>query len=165
MTTLIDFTFPDSGETIQIKRLRPHDSAHVLDAARASRERPQPPHINNPDAGVVDEPDYQDRGYLLRLREYDAAVSKSYNEMLMRLIARRCVFEIDHERLAELRQEMAAIGAPFPDDDDDHETYLYHVLAETPEDVKALVEYATGQSRPSEEAIRRNVESFRGHVS
>lgn len=162
----ITLRLPDSGNMITLRRLAPHTIDYVMTAARQelSSEKPHPPLNTNPEIGTVNEPDYQDRGYRAALQLHDAKVHERFNTLMLQLIAKRCQFEVDRAALDEYRAELADLGIPLPGDDDDHETYLYHILCETKRDTNYIVEVATGQSKPDEEAVQAHVEAFPSHV-
>jgi hypothetical protein len=77
---------------------------------------------------------------------------------------RRLVVEVDADAVQALREDMAAIGSPLPEDADDRQLYLDHVCISSPIDFEALMAFVQRRAGPTEAAIAEHRASFRGDV-
>jgi len=169
---LPSFTFPDSGITVQLRRISPDTQAIIARSIASDAEwhqrhpRPEPPiqevesidglsHIPNPD-----EPEYKKA-----LATYLAWFSAEAGVRLLELALRQIVVEVDADAVSIHRENMAAIGAPIPDDADDREVYLRQLCVSSALDAASLVAYVQGSSAPTKEAIQAALDRFQRHVS
>lgn len=180
-------TLPDSGHTIPMRRIAPH----TADALRAAVEReraaskPQPPTVRlEVGPGTYsEEPDTSNAAYQADLALWKQDADEELSRRLMRLIAARSAITVDQEALTDLRESMHLVGSPLDEGSVDEllaqgratsreqaqlvidrETYLYHILCVSEADLAALMSHVLRATGPSEEAIRRHQDAFRGQV-
>jgi len=166
------FTFPDSGITVELRRLAPGTQEQIAHAVehdeewRTEHPKPEPPLQTVTDLEGREElvPNDDEPEYKKRLGVYNAALNTEIGERLITLAKRQIVCEVDAEAVEKLRDDMAAIGAPFPEDADDADIYINRICISSVLDLGALLAYIQGSSRPTEAAIARHRATFSGSV-
>lgn len=162
------FTFPDSGITIHVPRLSPNTQALIAEQVqREMPPRPEPPiqAVEGLDGKLHDEPNPANPEYLAALREWVQSANIEIGGRFRQLIMRRLVVEVDGAAVAQLREDMAAIGSPLPDDADDRQLYLDHICISSAIDFEALMAFVQRRAGPTEAATAEHRAAFRGDVS
>lgn len=164
---LYDFTFQDTGRTIQIRKvsslLRAETRRQV--AQSPGFEEPQPPQsevdygegkilIPNPAHPV-----YQD----LR-REWNRRVSEEAGNRLRGLAVRRgVVCEVDSDAVAQVRADMATEGIDLSAFDDRY-VYVAFVCVGSEDDWQDLLDAVFKRAAPQEAAIETHIAAFQPDV-
>lgn len=163
---LPQFTFPDSGIAVGLRRFAP-DTQDLITRA-LMREQPEPavPVVEvdyGEGAGKAEEnpadPDYQQA-----MRAYMERIMMQVSAKMVELALRRIEVEVDLEAVAAFRADMAAIGTPLPDDLSDRDIYIRHICISSTYDLTVLMAYLARRSLPTEEAVQEYLASFRGGV-
>lgn len=161
---LIPFTFPDSGKTVQIRKVSFLLWTNLREAHARQHPPPEPPlqEVDYGDGrGKVAEPNRADPAYLDALAKHDNDARAWIEDQAKRLyIKRGVVCDVDAEAVKQLREDMASVGAEL--DPDDHFVYVMYLCCPTPEDYQDLVAAITRRSAPAEETVKAAVASFRG---
>lgn len=120
---LAEFTFPDSGITVSLRKVSPSLRTDIDAAIRRKYPVPDPP-MQAAAEGFGDaapQPNYADPDYRKLVAAWQIEHTKRLGDALLRLVIADYV-EIDADELvaavAELRQRMAAHGLGLPDEDD-----------------------------------------------
>jgi hypothetical protein len=164
-TALPSFTFPDSGITVRLRRISPDTQARIAQALSkewdATNPRPQPPlqHVETLD-GESDVPNPEEPEYAKALHQWLTMFNIEVGRRLFELAMNMLVVDVDTVAVQQLRDEMAAIGAPFDDDADDREIYIKQVCISSVLDSAALVAYVQGASAPTKDAIQAALDMF-----
>jgi hypothetical protein len=165
--TLYDFTFPDTGRTVQIRKvsslLRTETRRQV--ARSVGFEEPQPP-TSKVDYGEGEvtiqnpaHPVYQD----LR-RRWTEAVNEETGARLKRIAIRRgVVCEIDQAAVASVRADMLIEGVDLSSFDD-HYVYVAFVCVGSDNDWTDLLKAIFERSAPQEAAIQAHIAVFPADV-
>lgn len=161
--TLYDFTFADTGRTVQIRKvsslLRAETRRQVTQTP--GFEEPTPP-LSTVDYGDGQitipnpaHPVYQD----LR-RAWSARVSDETGARLRQLaIQRGVVCEVDADAVSAVRADMAALGVDLADFDD-HYVYVAFVCVGSDDDWTDLLKAIFERSAPQEAAVHAHIEAF-----
>lgn len=156
-----------SGYTVGLRR-QPGDAwAHAQAAAQAelADSKPQPPMQSlETEPGVFREiANEADPAYLLALGEWRGHVSSLMTQKLLLLMQKfALVFEVDQEKMAELRANYAELGMELPGND--RAVYLGYILAPTLADQAHLFEEIYGKGMPSEGQVALHRAMFPGDV-
>lgn len=168
---LPSFTFPDSGITVQVRRISPDAQARIGQAIANDPEwhllhpKPQPPmQIVEAIDGPMEAPNVDDPEYKRALSQYLAWMAAEAGVRLLELALRQIVVEVDTEAVSEHRANMAAIGAPLPEDTSDRDIYLRQICVSSTYDAAALVAHVQGASAPTRGAIQASLDMFRRAV-
>lgn len=152
---LTDFTFPDSGVTVSIKRLSPILLNDIRKAIRREAPKPKPPmHNVNYGGNIKEEENPNDPAYLEALTEYNALVGELFVDRLIRYGV-EC--QVDAEAVRELRESAPDLELP----DNDKVLYVSRICIQTNADLTALQEAILARSQPTEAAIGGAAEKFR----
>lgn len=165
--TLYDFTFPDTGRTVQIRKvsslLRQETRRQV--AQSPGFEEPQPPtsKVDYGDGEVtiqnVAHPVYQD----LR-RAWVDKVNEETGARLKRIAIRRgVVCDVDDIAIANVRTDMALEGVDLTDFDD-HYVYVAFVCVGSDSDWTDLLKAIFERSAPQEAAIQAHIAAFQSDL-
>lgn len=151
------FTFPDSGVTIQARKVSPL----LLSEIQKTIPVPKPP-LQEVDYGGVkkqesnpNHPDYQ-------------AALTAYRQEFSNLIFRALILigvdvEVDVEAVTKLRADMQQFNVTLPPED--KFVYVAHILCTSEQDVTALRDLLLRHSQPTEGATAEAVERFQPEVS
>lgn len=165
------FTFPDSGITVGLRRIPAGTQQQIAMAVEGDQEwgaahpKPTPPlqkvetldgpsEVPNPDA-----PEYQ-----RALAEYTGALALEIGERMITLAKRQIVVEVDEGAVAQLKEDMQAIGAPFPSDADSRDIYISRICISSLFDLTTMLAYLRGNSEPTEAAITQHRAMFPGSI-
>lgn len=158
-----------SGIAVGLRR-QPADAWANAQAAAQSEladSKPSPPTQSlETEPGVFrDIPNEHDPAYQLALDEWRSRVSGLMTEKLLRFMQKYAlVFDIDHERLKELRAEYAEFGMTnMPEDD--RIAYLSYIVAPTLDDQSHLFEEVFGRSLPQDQQVALHRAMFSGNVA
>lgn len=137
---LTEFTFPDSGITVQLRKVSPllRDDLDAL--LRRTNPPPQPP-VQTVDTGFGDGPSQQtneaDPDYQNALLKWQMEHWRRVGDRLLDLAIRRYIeCDVDTRAVAQLRKDMAALGVDL--DPDDKVVYLSRIAIGTREDMNDL---------------------------
>lgn len=161
---LPQFTFPDSGITVGLRRIAPDTQNQIV--RTLMRENPEPPPpmvVNDYGNGPVEEPHIGHPDYQKALADYWSEINTEAGTRLMQLAIRQIVVEVDTEAVAQLRDDMIAIGTPI-EEEDDRTVYIRHICLSSMTDLHALMAYLQRRSLPTEAAVQEHTKSFRGNV-
>lgn len=156
-----------SGITIGLRR-QPADAIPNAQAAATRAlegEKPVPPTQSlETEPGVFrDIPNEADPAYQQALIAWRAQVASLTSRKLLLLMQRLAlVFEVDQERLAELRAAYHELDMPLPEDD--RAAYLGHIIAPTHEDQARLFEEVYGRALPTEAQVKIHRAMFPGNL-
>lgn len=128
-------------------------------------EKPQPP-TTEVDYGdgpqkIANE---ADPGYRQLLARWETKVNRAAADRVISYVLRRLEVDIDPEEVERTRADMAAVGVDISEMSD-RDVYVRYVAIGPTEDYTAVIQAAFDSSRPTEEAIRAAVESFRAHAA
>lgn len=157
-----------SGYTIGLRR-QPGDAwAHAQAAAQAelAESKPQPPVQSlETEPGVFREiANEAEPAYLLALSEWRGQVGNLMTQKLLLLMQRfALVFDVEQDKLNELRDAYAELGMSLPESD--RAAYLGYILAPTLEDQSRLFEAVYSKGMPSEGQVALHRAMFPGDVA
>ena len=145
-----------SGHTIKLNRQPGDVMAKATAAAEKELEdsRPSvPTQSMETEPGVWrDIPNEHDPAYKAALNEWRGEVASLTSQKLLLIMERiGLVFEVDQERLNELRETYALLGIDLPEND--RSAYLGYVLAPTNEDQGRLFMEIFGRGLPQEAQV------------
>lgn len=163
---LDDFTFPDSGITVQLRKVSPLLRDDVDAAVRRQHPPPDPP-MQVIDTGFGDgatpQPNVADPAYRAAVLEWQTAHWGRVAEALMRLaVARYIEVEVDQEAVAQLRADMAALGVEL--DADDKYVYITRICIGSRADERDLSDALFTRQEQLREAVDSHKATFRSHV-
>lgn len=162
MNEWTEFTFHDTGKVVKIRKVSPMLAIDI----DASIPRPAPPTNRvdyGPPKGVVDEPNYNDPGYLAAVRERDARVGIAATRAT---ILRGVTVEGDEWKkdVEEYRQFILETTGANLEEKNDLILYVLRVCVGSQEDMTDLITAITQRSQPTREGIERAKASFPGQV-
>jgi hypothetical protein len=156
-----------SGITIGLRR-QPGD---VMGKAQAAAEkdledtRPAvPTQSMETEPGVFrDIPNEHNPAYTAALAEWRSQVASKTSQKLLLIMERiGLVFEVDQDRLTELRETYALLGIELPEND--RSAYLGYVIAPTNEDQSRLFMEVFGRGLPQEAQVALHRRMFPGNL-
>lgn len=168
---LPQFTFPDSGITVGLRRLAPDTQDQITRALMRADPAPPVPMvegIEQPDGTFEMEPNPADPDYQAAVSTYMQRIGLEVNTKMFELAMRRIEVDVDQEAVKAYKEDMAAIGTPLPEtlEDgaplDDRTIYIRHICISSTYDLTALLAYLQRRSLPTEAAVSEYLESFRG---
>ena len=158
---LPQFTFPDSGITVGLRRFSPDTQDRIV---RELQRKSPPPPAPEIETELGSEPNPADPDYQQALATYWARINLEASERMFQLALRQIDVEVDHAALDRLKADMEAIDTPLDADKDDRDLYIRHICISSVHDLTALLSYLQRYSTPTEEAIQERLDSFRGNV-
>lgn len=165
LAKFIEFTLPQSGHTVRVRKLSPDVTVQIRSAVMAELqdEKPRVPtqrlEVAPGDFQDVENPEHPD--YQKALKAWQDSVLFETGRRFMRLIGDYAVQdETDLEAVQEYRDQMAALGVE--ETSTDREVFLWKILAPTREDQRALSNFLVGASIPSAQEVQTARDSFRG---
>lgn len=163
---LDDFTFPNSGIPVQLRKVSPLLRDDVDAAVRRQHPPPDPP-MQVVDTGFGDgatpQPNIADPAYRAAVLEWQTAHWGRVAEALMRLaVARYIEVDVDAEAVAQLRVDMAALGVEL--DADDKYVYITRICIGSRADERDLSDALFTRQEQLREAVDSHKATFRGHV-
>lgn len=186
---LPEFTFPDSGITVRVRRIGPWTIDQISQSMRQLRRPPAIPTVDVPDQyddiGNVrsyrKEPNDADPQYKMDVKEYEAWVQTAAGYRLLDVIVSSCVVinkdDMDLEEIASHRRALILAG---PGDDDDavlaerhrkkveampdEEVFIRCVCMSTNEDMTSLQQFVTSRSMPTAQEVDEQVQNFQSDV-
>ncbi len=167
---LPQFTFPDSGVTVGLRRFAPDTQDQITRALM--RKHPAPPvpmteGMEGPDGTPEMEPNPADPDYQQAVIAYMQRINLEASTKMFELAMRRIEVEVDRAAVERYKEDMAAIGTPLPDtlEDgtplDDRTIYIRHICISSAYDLTAMLAYLQRRSLPTEAAVQEYLESFR----
>lgn len=170
---LPEFTFPDSGVTVSIRKMGPFTLDLVRTSLLEKHQPPSPPMVEV-NYGTEDKPEMKleanpaDPAYKEQLAAYEVEIAeKSGREVIEAIIENAVVVDVDLEEVKSARVMLERLGTD-PEEVvrmSDHAVYVKHVCIKSSKDLTQLQEVVLGESIPSEAAVRRHEDTFRGEVS
>jgi hypothetical protein len=165
---LPEFTFPDSGITVGLRRFAPDTQDQIT--RELMRKNPAPPvpmveGVERSDGTFEMEPNPADPDYQKEVMAYFQRLSVETNAKMFDLALRRIEVEVDRDAVDQYKEDMAAIGMPFDTEVDDRTIYIRHICISSTYDLSALLAYLTRRSLPTEVAVQEYLDSFQRNVS
>lgn len=165
-----EFTFPDSGITVNVPRLSPDTQAQIGRVVREEMKQtdPEPQIPMEPveglDGKLAEEPNPLNEAYQTAqtawYTRYYAAIGKRFSDLVLRQVQ----VEVDADAVQRLREDMAAIRTPIPDDEDDRTVYLRRICISSWVDHEALMAFVQRRNQPTKEAIQAYLDTFPHNV-
>lgn len=164
---LDDFTFPDSGITVQLRKVSPLLRDDVDAAVRRQNPPPDPP-MQVVDTGFGDgatpQPNPADPAYRAAVLEWQTAHWGRVAEALLRLaVARYIEVDVDQEAVETLRADMAALGVDL--DADDKYVYITRICIGSRADERDLSNALFTRQEQLREAVDSHKATFRGDLA
>jgi hypothetical protein len=149
-------TLPDSGVTLQIKRISPMLLVDLRKQLKRGTPKPMPPlqEVLLGDEKVL-QPNDAHPDYLAALQDYNADIGQRYIEAIIQLGV-EC--EIDAGAVGALRE--SDLGEFLPKND--KVVYVSRIAASSERDLMALQNAILGRAQPTEAAVGEAAEGFRG---
>lgn len=160
-------TFQDSGITVGIRKIAPSTQQRLHDLILREHPKPMPPTVET-DLGP--EENAADPDYLVRLGEWKNNVNRALNARMFKLACLECEVEVDTEEVKRKQAHFRAIGLDWDDDpklspeQNAKLFYIQHIACATTDDMKEFYAAVTQRSTPTEEAVARHIDTFRGDV-
>ena len=155
---VVEFTLPDSGVTVRIKRIGPALAKDLLRNIQQAITKPKPPmqEVLLGDEKKM-EPNLSYPDYLAAMRDYNGDLGMAFIEALVKYGVDA---DIDAEAVAALRE-----------DDPDHHlpksdlvVYVTRVALDSARDMSALQDAILGRFQPTEKAVAEAAATFPGQV-
>ena len=156
-----------SGITVKLNR-QPGD---IMGKAQAAAERDLedsrpavPTQSMETEPGVFrDIPNEHNPEYIAAMSEWRTKVASATSQKLLVIMERiGLVFEVDQQRLADLRETYAMLGIELPEND--RSAYLGYVIAPTNEDQSRLFMEVFGRGLPQEAQVALHRRMFPGSL-
>lgn len=162
--SLPQFTFPDSGITVGLRRFAPDTQDQITRALMRETPAPDVPtvEVDYGDGKVMQETNPADPDYQAALSAYLQHIGMEASTKMFELAMRRIEVEVDQEAVDRYKEDMAAIEIPIDDDTDDRTIYIRHICLSSSYDLAAMLSYLQRRSLPTEAAVQEYLESFRG---
>lgn len=155
---LVDFTFPDSKIKIKIRKISPFLAREI----QKDFPPPDPPQqeVDYGDGVVKTEANESHPDHVKKMREYNDEVETRMQNLIL---LRGVVFEITPEMQDEIDDVRQFLLETYKieSEESDKMIYLKYVAVGSDRDLRELINAVIGISQPTEEAIGRNVKSFR----
>lgn len=157
---MTEFTFPDTGISVKVRKISPFLAADLAEAFPA----PKPPEQEvdyGGEKGRVMEPNLSDPNYQYALRAYQQEITMK----LQRVMIQRAIKPVDEdweEDVAEYRAYIQeSTGKPLSEESD-LLVYVLRVCVGSQEDLQDLINVITRRSQPTPEGVQAAKNSFRG---
>lgn len=165
---LISYTVPGTGRTIRIRKLSTFVRNAIRRQAIERDPEPEPPMVEiDYGDGKLREPNRGDPLYRRRLAEWNDRIAAALQQGLTDLFVLRGIVvdgeEIDAAAVAQMRQDMAAIGVPI-DGMSDRDVYIQLICIGTQEDWTEIQKLIWERSTPSEAAVQAQIATFPPNV-
>jgi hypothetical protein len=165
---LEDFTFPDTGRTVQIRKVSTLIRAEIRRqvAAEPAFIEPTPPMVEvDYGDGKIRTPNPAHSTYQQLMREWEGRINREVGERLKAIVIRRGVVvdQIDTAAVDQARADLAAIGINTSAYDDRY-AYIAFVCIGSESDLKDLLKATFERSAPSEAAIQAHIATFQSDV-
>lgn len=165
---LPQFTFPDSGITVGLRRFAPDTQDQIT--RELMRKNPPPPvpvveGIELTDGTFELEPNPADPDYQQAVAAYFQQLSIETNTKMFELALRRIEVDVDQAVVDRYKEDMAAIGTPLDPEMDDRTIYIRHICISSTYDLSAMLAYLVRRSLPTEAAVQEYLESFQRNLS
>lgn len=164
---LESFTFPDTGISVQLRKVSPLLRDDIDAQLRRTHPPPSPPVVadkaaagfgGDKTATIVNEadPDYQTALLKWQLTHYQRV-----GDVMLDLGIKRYVeCDVDTDRVAELRADMAALGVEL--DADDKVVYISRICIGTRSDLEDFSKALFQRTATEREAVEAHKATFRG---
>lgn len=166
-----DFTFPETGITVKIRKVGPLLRDDIDAQLRIERPAPEPP-IKKKNYGTEEEPDWiegpdpYDPGYKDALRKWGIEHANQLGDKLLWVAVRRGIdLEITdeiREQVDEIRKDLQAVGVEL--DPDDKFVYVTRICVGSSESLRALHDAIFSRSRPAREEVDAIKSTFQSDV-
>lgn len=166
--TLHNFTFQDTGRTVQIRKvsslLRQETRRQVMQSPGFEEPKPPTSKVDYGDGDVSilnpQHPIYQDLK-----RDWTARVNEETGARLKRIAIRRgVVCDIDKDAVAAVRADMLLDGVDLSSFDD-HYVYVAFVCVGSDDDWTDLLKAIFERSAPQEAAVQAHIAAFQPDLS
>lgn len=164
---LPQFTFPDSGITVGLRRFAPDTQDQIARALMRDNPAPSVPMvegIERPDGTFEMEPNPADPDYQAALAAYFNQISTEASTKMFELAMRRIEVDVDQGAVDRYKEDMAAIGIDLDPDMDDRTIYIRCICISSSYDLTAMLAYLQRRSLPTEAAVQEYLDSFQRHV-
>lgn len=174
---LPEFTFPDSGYTVQIRRMGPFTLDKLRLAMAEADKGPEPPkkqvYYGDKEDPSPDDPDWvweanlADPEYKKAREEWEAGQNEQLGfKVIDNIIEHAVLIDVEPEELKAALDLMIGMGVPKEELDkmSDHTAFIKHVCIETGKDLSALQDFVLGRSIPSEARIQQHEAVFQREV-
>lgn len=160
-------TFQDSGITVGIRKIAPSTQQRLHDLIMREHPKPAPPVVETelgPEVNEAD-PDYEKA-----LKKWNEDTARALNAKMFKLACLECEAEVDTEEVARKQAQFTVIGLDWEDDpklspeQNAKLFYIQHIACATTDDMKEFYAAVTRRSTPTEEAVARHIDTFRGDV-
>lgn len=153
-------TIADTGITVGIRKVSPMIKDDLDIVLRKEFPEPKPPIVTT-EMGT--EENAADPDYAKALAKWSIEHMERLSERLLRVAIQRAIeVEVDHEAVAELREQMHAVGVEL--DPDDKYVYVSRICCGTWDDLNELSNAVFRRSMPSREAVEAHKATFPGDV-
>lgn len=169
---LPQFTFPDSGITVGIRKLGPFTLDKIRVGLTKKMSPPEPPMVRV-NYGTEEEPDWKwepnpaDPTYKQSLVDHEASLDQAMGmELIEKIIKFAVDVEADEAEVAIAKEFLIDLGNDPQEVNalSSHEVYVKYVCIKSPRDLTELQSYVTGMSIPTEVSVQAHVDSFRSEI-
>lgn len=172
----LTFTFPDSGQTVRVRRLGPFVMDDLREAVLAAMPAPVAPLVRVEDGeDAQGHPTYRternpaDPSYQAAMTAHQQQVVEETARRLIALLTTFCAEplspeDLDRDEIAVQRAIRQATGATGTEAMSDQEIWLRYLCIRTPRDLAAFQSFVLSRSQPTEEVVQAHISTFRGDV-
>src|SRR6478672_4729889 len=121
---LPQFTFPDSGITVGLRRFSPDTQDRI---SRELQRKSPPPAVPEIETELGTEENSADPDYQQAIGAYWTRIQIETAERMVALAFRQMEVEVDQAALGRLKADMEEIGTPLDAEKDDRELYIRHI--------------------------------------
>lgn len=161
MAKLKPFKFPDSGVTVNIRKVSPLLALEV----QRSVEKPQPPmeKVVMASGEESEEPNRSHPDYQDALAKYNVEIEEKTKKLLINRGVDIVLTEEMKKEVKELRKFMkeefeTELGL------NDKEVYVSYIAIESAKDFESLIQAVLGAGQPTKQEVEASKESFQGEV-
>lgn len=166
---LPEHTFADSGITIRVRKISPATQQRLAMLVQKDYPKPDPPTVKTE---LGDEPNPADPAYQETLTRWQQQQGLALNDKLMTFAALEAEVAIGPEeraQIARVRRNLELIGAwqdreGMTPEENEKILYVLHIACASGDDLREFGKVLTERSAPTEEAVRRHVETFPGDL-
>ncbi len=164
---LPQFTFPDSGITVGLRRLAPDTQDQITRALMRETPAPEVPMVEGmerSDGTFEMEPNPADPDYQATLAAYMRRIGMDASTKMFELAMRRIEVDVDQGAVTRYKEDMEAVGIPLDPDMDDKALYIRCICISSSYDLAAMLAYMQRRSMPTEVAVQEYLDSFQRGV-
>lgn len=182
---LPEFTFPDSGYTVRVRKIGPWTLNQIRSALRKARREPQVPVIDVEDGEYPDgriryrkEANSADPDYKQAVLMYEDWLNENLGVRLLDIICSTCIIpdseDIDHQEVIHQRRSLLMTSDP---SDEGYDQYVKWIDSLTDEevfvrcsclssmgDLAAIRDFVMSNSMPTDRGVSEQIDTFRPEV-